>query len=88
MKIKDGLDRARLHLPASVIDNLRALIEGTIQDVLGQQSLFKELLRVFRPLAPADQPVDGLEPGDEGRCAQSVQTADRANLEKLSRAEK
>jgi hypothetical protein len=47
-------------LPASVIDDLRSLLFGTIQDVLGEQASFKELLGILCPLVPTDQPVDRL----------------------------
>jgi hypothetical protein len=47
-------------LPTSVIDNLGSLLFGTIQNVLGEQTSFKELLCILCPLVPTDQPVDRL----------------------------
>jgi len=47
MKLEDGFYRTRFHLPTSIIDNLRSLLFGTIQDVFGEQPTFEKLLCIF-----------------------------------------
>jgi hypothetical protein len=47
-------------LAASVIDHLRALILGQIENILTDEASFKKMMGLISPLMPADKPMNGL----------------------------
>ena len=59
MGFKHSLDRFGFHLTAPIIDNLRALILGQIENVFGNQAAFKKSPGFLSRLMPVDPPVDG-----------------------------